>query len=144
MRPERVRRVRLMARHWPLLSAAVLLQITIACGLQVMPLPRVRRIGCKLRPLIRAIFRGDDALAAWAIEATGRRLGRMSTCLVRALAGEMRLGSSRHRVCLVIGVKRGDDGRLMSHAWLHDADRVIIGGPVDDALLPLIQWESAA
>ena len=81
---------------------------------------------------------------SWAIEATVRRLPGLSTCLVRALVGEMRLSSPERPLSLVIGVKRTLSGGLLSHAWLRDRERVLIGGPIDDSLSPIVQWDSAA
>ncbi len=138
------RRIRRAIPRLPILAAAALLQVAIACALRATSLPRVRRAGYRLRVLIRTIVRGDDAQVVWAIEATGRRLGGVSTCLVRALAGEMRLSSNERRLNVVIAVRRADDGTLKSHAWLCESGCVVIGGPFDDTLSPFVGWESAA
>lgn len=122
----------------------MLLQFTIAGALCVVQLSCIRRAGRALRRLIKATLPGSDDQVIWAFEATGRRLNRVSTCLVRALASEMRLSSDVRRLHLVIGVARTTDGMVRSHAWLRDRDQVLVGGPVDATLLPLVTWESLA
>ena len=121
-----------------------MLQVTVAIGLRLTPLAVLRKTGLRLRPLVWALLPGSEDRVIWAIEASGRRLPGLGTCLVRALVGEMRLSSPQRALSLVIGVKRAASGALQSHAWLRDRDRVLIGGPLDDSLSPLVQWDSAA
>jgi len=144
MRPDTARRIRSFAPHWRLLTGAAVAQVAVACALRVVSLPRLRRLGRWVRPVIAVALPGEDDRVVWAIEATGRRLAPVSTCLVRALVGEMRLGSSERPLQLVIGVMRTENGALRSHAWLRDRERVLIGGTVDQEFSPIVQWGSAA
>lgn len=137
MRPE-------LAHDSRLLAGAAGVQLVVGIALRLMPLPTLRRASRRMRPLIRTLLPGTEDRVVWAIEATGRRLPGVSTCLVRALVGELRLSSRERPLSLVIGVKRTASGRLLSHAWLRDSERVLIGGPIDDSMSPMVQWESAA
>lgn len=78
----------------------------------------------------------------WAIEASGRRLGGVSTCLVRAIVAEVALGSPARPLRLTVGVRHAPGGRLQSHAWLADRDRIVIGGSTADQYAPLTAWDS--
>jgi hypothetical protein len=75
------------------------------------------------------------------IEATGRRLPAISTCLVRAFVAELLLGSPARPLRLTIGVRQASDGHLESHAWVTDHDSVLIGAPCD-AFVPIVEWSS--
>ena len=144
MRPDRLRRIRACAAYWPVLAGAVVTQIGVALALRLGTLSTLRRAGLRVRPWVKIVLPGTDDRVVWAIEATGRRLGVASSCLVRALVGEIRLGSSERPVYLVIGVKRTESGGLFSHAWLRDRERVLIGGPIDASLTTIVQSETAA
>ena len=86
--------------------------------------------------------RGSDDRIVWAIEATGRRLGRLSTCLIQALVAELVLNSTDGALSLTIGVRRTKAGVLEAHAWLARDHRVLIGATADD-YEPLATWTSA-
>jgi len=144
MRPDRVRQIQACATYWPVLAGATVMQIAVAFALRLVTLSTLRRTGVRMRPVFKFVLTGTDDRVVWAIEATGRRLGIASTCLVRALVAEIRLGSSERPVYLVIGVKRTESGGLLSHAWLRDRERVLIGGPIDDSLTTIVQSETAA
>ena len=144
MRPDRMRQIHACAAYWPVLAGAVVTQMAVALALRLVTLSTLRRVGLRLRPLLKTLLPGTDDRVVWAIEATGRRLGIASTCLVRALVGEIRLGSSERPVYLVIGIKRTESGGLFSHAWLRDRERVLIGGPIDESLTTIVQSETAA
>jgi hypothetical protein len=143
-RPDVVRRLRVVAHHWRPLAGAAGLQVIVGIGLRLLPLPALRKTSRRLRRAANVLLPGAEDQVIWAIEATGRRLPGLSTCLVRALVGEMRLSSPERPLSLVIGVKRTLSGGLLSHAWLRDRERVLIGGPIDDSLSPIVQWDSAA
>ena len=141
---ERGRQFQTCAAHWRVLAGAAVTQIAVALSLRLVTLSSLRRTGARMRPLLKIVLPGADDRVVWAIEATGRRLGIASTCLVRALVGEMRLGSTERPVYLVIGVKHTVSGGLFSHAWLRDRERVLIGGPIDESLTTIVQSETAA
>ena len=128
---------------WALLAGATTLQLTTACALRTMPLPALRARARRLRSISHLLLRGSDERIIWAVEATGRRLGPVSTCLVRALVVDARLSSKERPLSLAIGVKRGSTGALHSHAWVLSGDRSLIGGPLDDGFVRVATWDSA-
>jgi hypothetical protein len=130
---------RLTAADWRLLVAAAVAQVVAAASLRVMPIPRLRAGARGFRRLAQFFARGSDEQVAWAIEATGRRLGRLSTCLIRALVAELMLDSNDGPLSLTIGVRRTAAGTLEAHAWLARRDRVLIGATADE-YVPLVNW----
>jgi Transglutaminase-like superfamily len=140
-RPARSWRRRLTAADWRLLAAVALAQVAAAAALRARPLLAVRATAGRLRRLAPFFVRGSDERIAWAIEATGRRLGPLSTCLVRALVAEFVLDSNAGPLSLTIGVRRTAAGTLAAHAWLARQDRVLVGATAD-AYLPLVNWTS--
>ena len=128
---------------WQLLAAVAALQIAVAAALRIMPLAVLRTRAARSRRLVQAWAHGTDDRVVWAIQATGRRLGRLSSCLVRAIAAESVLDLPDRPVFLTIGVRRRPDGSLAAHAWLADADRVLIGAE-DEEYSTLVEWSSAS
>ena len=120
-------------------------QALVRAALVVMPIRAVRRTGVGLRfcgRLIAACWNEDRLLAA--IDATGRRLGSSSTCLVRALVAEILLAGVDGPMRLVIGVRRGAHCGLESHAWIERDSRVIVGATAGDRYQPIVGWEKVA
>jgi hypothetical protein len=130
------------ASDWRLLLAASLLQLLTAVAVRTMPLPRLRRRGARLRPLAQVLLAGTDQRVIWAIDSTGRRLARVSTCLVRAIVAELALGRPARPLRLSIGVRRAPAGDLQSHAWVTHEDGILIGGPIAGDYVPLVTWDS--
>jgi hypothetical protein len=129
--------------EWRLLAGASLIQVLTACALRAMPLPTLRRLFARLRPLAHLLLQGSEERVIWAIEATGRRLAGLSTCLVRAIVVDMRLSTPGRPLRLTIGVKRAPTGDpLQAHAWVHDRDRMLIGGSTAEEFLPMLAWDS--
>ena len=135
---------RLTGDDWLLLVAAAAAQLAASCALRAVPLSVLRPGLARLRPLARAMLKGSDERVIWAIEATGRRLRGVSTCLVRAVVVEMRFASRERAVRLEIGVRRAPGAALESHAWVCDRDRILIGGPVARDFVRIAAWENAA
>jgi len=135
------RRVALTAKDWQLLVAAALAQVITAAALRAMPLLSLRTRAARFRRLAQMLMRGSEERVIWAIEATGRRLGDASTCLVRALVADLVLGSPEHPLCLTIGVRRAASGGLEAHAWVAQHDRVLVGA-TSAAYVPLVGWDS--
>jgi hypothetical protein len=131
------RRARTFA-DWRLVMAVAVAQIAVAAAVRLMPLPVVRRVAARLRPVMELIAHASDERVVWATHATGRRLGRVSTCLTRALAAELVLEQTTG-LTLTIGVRRTADAPLEAHAWLARADRVLIGATAHD-YVPLVEW----
>jgi hypothetical protein len=124
---------------WWLLVAVAVAQVTIAAALRAMPLYTARAGAGRFRRLAQFLIRGSDERIVWAIEATGRRLGRVSTCLIRALVAELVLDPKDGPVNLTIGVRRTASGALEAHAWLAREGHVIIGATADE-YVPLVDW----
>jgi hypothetical protein len=124
-----------------LIGAVAIAQIAAAAALRAMPLSGVRARAGRFRRLGQYLVRGSDERIAWAINASGRRLGRSSTCLVRALVAELVLGANDGPVTLTIGVKRTPTGTLEAHAWVTRQGRVVLGA-TSDHYIPLATWPS--
>ena len=134
--------MRLRFSDWRLLTGASLMQMLTACALRTMPLPALRARFARLRPLAAFLLNGSDDRVIWAVEATGRRLPGLSTCLVRAIVVDLRLGTPDRPLRLTIGVKREAAGDLQAHAWVHDRGRMLIGGSTAAEYLPMLAWDS--
>jgi hypothetical protein len=124
---------------WQLLAAVAIAQIGTAAALRAMPLLALRTGASRFRRLGQFFVRGSDERIAWAIEAVGRRLGRLSTCLIRALVAELLLNAGDGPVKLTIGVKRTAAGTLVAHAWVTRQGRVLVGATADE-YVPLATW----
>ena len=125
--------------EWWLLLAAAVAQLIVLAALRATSMAATRSGVRRIRPAARLLVRGSDDRIVWAIEAVGRRFGRWSTCLTRALAGELLLDAHGAPVTLTIGVRRTAAGALEAHAWLARSDRVLLGGTFD-GYLPLANW----
>jgi Transglutaminase-like superfamily len=132
---------RLTAADWRLLVVVAVAQVVAAAAVRVMSLPAWRAGSRRFGRLAQVLVRGSDERIVWAIEATGRRLGRLSTCLVRALVAELVLDPKGEPLSLAIGVRRAAAGTLEAHAWLAGKDRVLIGATADE-YTPLVNWTS--
>ena len=83
----------------------------------------------------------SDERIVWAIEATGRRLGRLSTCLLRALVAELVLDTGTRAICTSQSESGEPPDTLEAHAWLARNGRVLIGAPADE-YTPMVDWTS--
>jgi len=135
--PHRARRP-LNAADWRLLVGVAVAQLVTAAALRALPLSTLRRRAARWRPIVQSVVRGSDERVIWAIHAAGRRLGRVSTCLVRALVAELVI-EDRDGLVLTIGVTRAASGAVGAHAWLTRGDRVLIGS-TSDGYVPLVEW----
>jgi transglutaminase superfamily protein len=142
MRRRIARAVRFTPSDWRLLAGASLIQMLTACALRALSLPTLRMLFARLRPLANFMLKGSDERVIWAIEASGRRLAGVSTCLVRAIIVEMRLSTPDRPLRLTIGVRRAAPGDLHAHAWVDDRSRVLIGASTAEEFLPLVAWDS--
>ncbi len=125
---------------WRLLVAVALAQLAAAAAVRAVPLPTVRAAARRIRRPARFAADGSDERILWAIAATGRRLGGLSSCLIRALVAELLLDTSPGPTYLTIGVRRVA-GTIQAHAWLTRADRILIGATADE-YVPFVRWES--
>ena len=133
----RTRVVRISASDWRLLIAASVAQVLIAFALRIMPLPTIRARAARLGSLAHFTLWGPEERVIWAIEATGRRLAGVSTCLVRAIVAELALAHPERPLRLTIGVRRDLVGDLHAHAWVADEDRILIGGAMSPEYVEL-------
>jgi hypothetical protein len=130
---------RFSAADWWLLVAVAAAQLGVAGALRLMPLAAWRRRAGQWTSVTRFLVRGSNQRIAWAIEAAGRRLGRASSCLVRALVAELLLDAHDGPMTLTIGVRRTAAGVFHAHAWLAREDRVLVGATSDE-YLPMASW----
>ena len=90
------------------------------------------------RSLARILVRGSTPIA-WALEATGRRLGRASTCLIPRARRGTADGRSRRTDDAHDRRRRTAAGAFLAHAWLAHEDRVLVGATSDE-YLPMASW----
>ena len=127
---------------WKLLIGVAAAQIVAAAAVRLMPASVLGRNVARLRPIVQLAVRGPEHRVIWAIHATGRRLGRVSSCLVRALVADLVIEETASRT-LTIGVRRTAAGALEAHAWLARGDRVLIGATREE-YAPLVEWDTFA
>jgi len=130
---------RLSLADWWLLAVTTAAQFVVAAALRIMPLSAWRLRAGAWRSLARCFVGASNQRIAWAIEATGRRLGRASTCLIRALVAELLLDAHDGPMTLTIGVRRTAGGAFHAHAWLARENRVLVGATSDE-YLPMASW----
>ncbi|MGD8329116.1 MAG: lasso peptide biosynthesis B2 protein [Gemmatimonadales bacterium] len=86
------------------------------------------------RPVQEPSRRGSaDQLAdarriGWAVSLMARKLPWHSRCLVRAVTAKVMLQRRGLRSTLYLGVRREDDRKVSSHAWLRYGDLPLVGG----------------
>jgi hypothetical protein len=132
----------LSAADLRLLLGVAAAQVVAAVAVRAMPASVLGRRAARLRPIVQLAVRGPEDRVIWAIRATGRRLGRISTCLVRAVVADLVMEETAART-LTIGVRRTTAGALEAHAWLARGDRVLIGATAD-TYAPLVEWDTFA
>jgi len=130
---------RLTLPDWWVLAAVTAAQLAVGAALRVMPLSAWRRRAVRWRSFARFVVRGSNRRIAWAIEATGKRLGPRSTCLIRALVAELVMNAQEGPMTLTIGVRRTAAGAFHAHAWLVQEDLVLVGATSDE-YLPMASW----
>ena len=129
-------------RHLRLLTVVTAAQCTVAAALRVASIARVRASVRACRGAAAILVPRSNEQIAWAIEATGRRLGTAGSCLVRALVAEMLLDGSDGVVRVSLGVKHDADGSLRAHAWVTRNDRILVGAPAHD-YVPIVTWTAS-
>jgi transglutaminase superfamily protein len=125
-----------------LLVTVALAQVTIGIALRIVT-PAVLRLRiARVRSFAQFLVgNASPPDVVRVVQATGRRLPAISTCLVRAFVAELLLASAARPLRLTIGVKQAPDGRLESHAWVTDHDSVLIGAPCEE-FVPIVEWSS--
>ncbi len=133
-----MRRVRRFLRLPPaerrLLLAAVWLLTLVRVALWAVPFRQLYdRLQARARPGAGPTIPAERVI--WAVIAADRFVPR-STCLVRALAGQVLLARCGHASELRLGVT-GGRAAFEAHAWLEHDGRVLLGGPIEGRYTPL-------
>ena len=68
----------------------------------------------------------DPHRVAWATEASAHGI-HVSNCLTKALSAHVLLTRSGIVSRIRVGVAKGDDGRVLAHAWLTVGEEVLVG-----------------
>jgi hypothetical protein len=68
-----------------------------------------------------------EARVTWAIQAIGRRVGPLTTCLGMAMAARLLLARRGIASDVRFGVGRDADSTFRAHAWLECRGRVVVG-----------------
>jgi hypothetical protein len=133
----------LSRRDVRLLASAFVAQVALGTAMRVAPISVLCRIVRRLRPIASRIRLAPEERVAWAIEAVGRRLPWISTCLVRALAADLLLSGPEGRGGVKIGVTRSEDGTLAAHAWYERGGRIVVGGAEVGAYVDFMTLDTA-
>lgn len=124
-----------------LLIRALLLVAAVRLGLWVIPFSRLQRLVLWMAAKPgrdRAEIFSTEKLA-WAIEMASRFVPK-ATCLTQAMAAKILFGIYGCDSLLKIGVARGEDGRMLAHAWLESRGRAVVGVP-ECEYTPLLSME---
>lgn len=120
-----------------LVFVVCIVQLVVAAALRVMPVRVLSSTIARHRAAARWILRAPEERIGWAIEAVGRRLPSISTCLVRALVADLFLGGAPRSGRVKIGVRRSN-GLLESHAWFERDGRILVGGAGADEYVEFV------
>jgi hypothetical protein len=110
-----------------LLIGICVVQTVVGTAVRVVPVRVLSRAIARCRVGARRMAMVPEERIAWAIEAVGRRLTWISTCLVRALVADLFLGGAECSGRVKIGVRRSEQGMLESHAWFERDGRILVG-----------------
>ncbi len=132
----------LSVRRWPVLLEAATFVLTARYLLDHRSyaecerffLEQERRFRRKSEPGEREWER-----VVWAIRAVGRRTLGDRPCLAEALAGRFMLARRGYQADLHIGVRKGEKGDLLAHAWLESGNSIVLGGGQSPARFQRLQ-----
>jgi Transglutaminase-like superfamily len=116
-----------------LLLKSVLLLYAARLGLWLLPLPTLRRLLAKLRPVKPIPPERQSAnihKITWAVVLASRYVPA-ATCLTQALAGQVLLAQHGEPALLRIGVTKNEAGKLEAHAWVESRGRIVIGASAE-------------
>ncbi len=124
-----------------LLKAAVLIAV-IRVGLSTLRFERLRLLLARLAvpgPAGHPAHPADASVESviWAVEAVGRHLPAIGTCLTQALAAHVLLARRGFPSNLRIGVARTANGTFEAHAWLERDGTILIGGRASRRYTPM-------
>lgn len=63
----------------------------------------------------------------WAVRTLGRRLPRMSQCLVQSVAATWMLQRRRIPSTLYFGLAKDGEGQIKAHAWVRSGAKILTG-----------------
>ena len=118
----------LSTTEWRVVAVVFLAQVALGARVRVGSVVSLAHATPRFRAVARRLVAASDERVTWAIEAVGRRMPGVSTCLVRALAADLFLSRPDRRGYVRIGVRRANEGRLESHAWFEHEGRIVVGG----------------
>jgi hypothetical protein len=102
-----------------MLVSAASTQLALAAALRVLPFATVRRalaLTTRRHERLNEHAAASLPLLQWAVDASARRLGAASSCLVRALTVQWLAGRRGIAVPVHIGVRR--NAPFDAHAWI--------------------------
>lgn len=133
------------------LISALFLVGGIRLGLLMFPIHAHRRLLARVadapfRPPLSRVAgeggtKGPVERIVWAVTTASRYVPGSRNCLTRALAARSLLEGAGFPARLLIGVARGEEGRLEAHAWVEIQDRIVIGGSDLGRYTPLMAIE---
>jgi hypothetical protein len=126
-----------------LLVTAAVLQAAIKLGLALLPYRRLRGLVDRLARTGRLRQLAPPASAERIVLAVTRasRVVPGATCLPQALAAKVLLERRGHPAYVHVGVMRADDARVLAHAWVESAGRILLGGGDLAGYTPLSAFE---
>lgn len=113
------------------LQATVLL-LSVRLGLVILPFRTLYGLIVRWSRPTTPGLRGHPSHRDQLIKALNRAshyLPGDGICLHQALVGQLLLGRNGFESHIQIGVKKGDDGEFVAHAWLESHGEVVVGGP---------------
>ncbi len=113
-------------REQRLLAYALLLVVAFRIALSVMPPSRIRRLAGRSVAPSSSLADFSPERLAWAVGAVARRVPRAS-CLTQAFALHRLLARAGHAAEIRVGVAKGEQGSLDSHAWVVCQGRILVG-----------------
>ncbi len=127
----RERLARLTPGRWPVLAEAAAAVLLARFLLDRQPYKSVDARFTAWTEKLKRTARPSDReweRVVWAIRAVGRRTLGERPCLPEALAGRLMLQRRGYEANLHIGVRKGEKGDLLAHAWLESGPSIVLGG----------------
>lgn len=110
-----------------LLARALLVVLAFRAALYIAPPSRIRRLAARPVDHSASLAGFSPERLAWAVRAAARVIPA-ATCLTQALSLYWLLAKGGHPAEVRVGVAKGADGGIDSHAWVVCHGRVLVGG----------------
>ncbi len=101
-------------------------------SISTLGLARVNQVQAGAEPSLSALENECVARVRHAFEVMAPRVPWRSDCLIQCIAARRWLSRQAIASRIAIGVKRGDNGVMLAHAWLCAGEIVVTGGDVSD------------